>query len=176
MSTFRLPNLGSWVSLFVRCARAATSWSARAGERSSRRVLAAPPGSGSCPTRPHPRAAGCTRNPSPGQCASSPAPRLHPGRLLPAEQAEIGRSGRPARGVRTLAGPTPPLARVVPRGDCWGMRKNGTGPGRGRRERGAGGQRSRERALSSWQKILIGRNRNKTKRKEEKICPVEPQG
>lgn len=130
MSTFRLPNLGSWVSLFVRCARAATSWSARARERSSRRVLAAPPGSGSCPTRPHPRAAGCTRNPSPGQCASSPAPRLHPGRLLPAEQAEIRRSGRPARGVRTLAGPTPPLARVVPRGDCWGMRKNGTGPGR----------------------------------------------
>lgn len=114
----------------VRCARAATSRSARARDSSSRRVLAVPPGSGSCPTRPHPYPSGCARNPSPGQCASSPAPRLRPGQLLSAKQAEVGRSGRPARGARTLAGRTPLLSRVAPRGGYWGVRKDGTGPGR----------------------------------------------
>lgn len=150
VSTFLLPSLGSWVSLSVRCARAATSRSARAGESSSCRVLAVPPGSGSCPTRPHPRPAGCARNPSPGQCASSPAPRLRPGWLLPAKQAEVGRSGRPARGVRTLAGRTPPLSRVVPR-------EGGSEEGRDRAWEGGGENEAREVSGAERGRCLPGK-------------------
>lgn len=194
MSTFRPPILRSGVSLFARCARAASSRRAGAGKAHSAACsrprpltgCAQPGGAG-----PRSRPAACARNPSRGPVESSRAPRMRRGRLRPVKPPEVGRSGRAdlGSGLEQALDPAA-LSRCSPgrllrreegldrAGEGGG--KNKTPGGQRSRERapargGRGGRR--ERALSSWQRIPSSRNRTKTKReKEKKICLVEPPG
>lgn len=162
-------------------ARATRSRRAGSGESSQCRVLAAPPASGLCGAWGEP---GLTPAPPPA-LGTPPGGRARVlGRRVRAgdgsAQSSLQRSGVQAGlawGPDLSRLRTPPLSRVVPRGGYWSVRKDPTGPGRAgartRRREVSGAERGlrqeeRERALSSWQRIPTGRNRNKTKQKERK--------